>query len=82
MLQKLLFGLVGRNAEDFAKKALTQITAAGAAPAFTAFFNKRMNAASRGRLGDHLINAGEALKVGRVADASGELAQVIGEIDL
>ena len=75
--------LIGKiDAADFAKKALTHIGAAQAKPALTEFFNRRMNAAARIKLGNHLVTAGEALKAGRVADASGELATVIGEIDL
>ena len=70
------------DAFDFAKKALTHIGAAQAKPALTEFFNHRMNAAVRIKLGEHLVNAGRALQDGRVADASGELAEVIGEINL
>lgn len=70
------------DAVDFAKKALTNIGAAQAKPALVEFFNGRMNAAARIKLGEHLIDAGNALKAGRVADAAGELAEVIGEIQL
>ena len=79
----LFKSLIGQfDAVDFAKKALTHIGAAQAKPALTEFFNGRMNAAARVKLGEHLVAAGEALQAGRVADASGELATVIGEIDL
>ena len=82
-MMDLFKSLIGKiDAFDFAKKALTHIGAAQAKPALTEFFNRRMNAAARIKLGDHLIAAGTGLKEGRVADASGELAEVIGEIDL
>lgn len=65
---------------EIAKRALTGLAANEVKPALVEFFNKRMNAASRGKLGDHLIAAGTLLKAGKVADASSELAEVIHEI--
>jgi hypothetical protein len=70
------------NPEKLLRKALTTATPMLAKPLLVEFFNGRMNAASRIKLGEHLVAAGNALKVGKVADASEELAEVLGEIKL
>lgn len=78
-LQSLLGDL---DPVSLAKKALTGLAAGAVKPALTEFFNDRMNAASRGKLGDELISAGQNLKAGNVAAASEDLSQVIEQIKL
>jgi len=79
-LLKSLLGSV--DPLEIAKRALTGLSANAAAPVFAEFFNHKMNAAGRIRLGDHLIAAGNGLKSGHVKEASDELAKVIGEVKL
>lgn len=68
------------NPEKLAKKALSDLGPMAAEALLVEFFNGRMKAESRQRLGGHLVEAGEALKAGRVRDASRELGEVLGEV--
>lgn len=78
-LQSLLGDL---DPVSLAKKALTGLAASAVKPVLVEFLNQKMNAASRGKLGDELISAGQNLKAGKVAAASEDLAQVIEQIKL
>jgi hypothetical protein len=80
MFGKLLTKFI--NPEKLLRQGLTVATPMLAKPLLVEFFNGRMNAASRIKLGEHLVDAGNALKAGKVADASEELAEVLGEIKL
>jgi hypothetical protein len=76
-----LKGVFG-DPKELLARVLTHTSAEAAKPVLVRFFNERMNAAGRIRLGEHLIAAGAALKTGAVAEASTRLAAVIGEIHL
>jgi hypothetical protein len=75
-----LFGKLFGDPVDLVKRVITHTSAAVMKPLLVEFFNHRMNAKSRMDLGKSLVDAGQALQAGEVANASDQLAGVIGEI--